>query len=141
MIYLQTTGADTTIDIPMIREWLAPRDTVLRRLATNKEATRAEFTCEWFEKHLSEFGRSKDDLFLVTGTLGCGKSVLSSWIVERLQRPLGRKTFDVVSVKIGRCLGWCFSYRVSSTDLFFRRGLENGGYSFQHHQANTIPDV
>lgn len=110
----------TTIDIITIREWLAPKDSVLRRLLANNETLRAEFTLEWFEKHLLGFGRSQDDLFLVTGASGCGKSVLSSWIIERLQRPLARKSYDVISVKIGRHL--CHLLAKSRTDFSSRCG-------------------
>ena len=90
------------VGVQTIREWLSPKDRVLRRVLENDQASRAEFTCEWFESHLIEFCSSRNDTFLVTGASGCGKSVLSSWIIERLQRPLGRRSFDVVSVKIGK---------------------------------------
>ena len=89
------------VGVQTIREWLSPKDRVLRRVLENDQASRAEFTCEWFESYLIEFCSSRNDMFLVTGASGCGKSVLSSWIIERLQRPLGRRSFDVVSVKIG----------------------------------------
>lgn len=93
--------ADTTYDVQTIREWLAPNDLILRRLLANGGASRTEYTCEWFEKHLMNFSKSQNDLFRVIGGSGCGKSVLATWIIERLQRPLGRRTFDVLSVKIG----------------------------------------
>ena len=95
------TLSGNSLDVQTIREWLSPKDHVLRRLLENDRASRAEFTCEWFEPHLLEFCSSRNDMFLVTGASGCGKSVLSSWIIERLQRPLGRRSFDVISVKIG----------------------------------------
>ena len=94
-------GLGINVGVQTIREWLSPKDRVLRRVLENDQASRAEFTCEWFESHLIEFCTSRNDMFLVTGASGCGKSVLSSWIIERLQRPLGRRSFDVVSVKIG----------------------------------------
>lgn len=93
--------AGIVCDIRTIREWLAPKDPVLRRILANDEASRTEYTCEWFEKHLINFSKSQNDLFRVIGGSGCGKSVLATWIVERLQRPLGHKSFDVISVKIG----------------------------------------
>lgn len=40
-------------------------------------------------------------MYLVIGGSGSGKSILSGWIVERLQRSSGKKSFDVVSVIIG----------------------------------------
>lgn len=88
-----------------IRRWLAPQDRTLRLLSSdtmNSRSARYEFTCEWFQSYLLEFSRSSDDMFLITGGSGTGKSILSGWIVERLQRSLGKKSFDVNSVIIGR---------------------------------------
>lgn len=42
------------------------------------------------QRHLVDFSRSKENLFLVQGKPGTGKSFLSEWIVERLQRSEGR---------------------------------------------------
>lgn len=89
-----------------IRKWLAPQDRTLRLLATdtmNSRSAREEFTCEWFRSHLLDFSRSSDDMYFITGDSGSGKSILCGWIVERLQRTLGKKSFDVHSVIIGRC--------------------------------------
>lgn len=67
----------------------------------NSSSARYEFTCEWFQSYLLEFSRSADDMFLITGGSGSGKTILSGWIVERLERSLGKKSFDVNSVIIG----------------------------------------
>ena len=86
-----------------IRKWLAPQDRTLRLLSTdtmNSRGAREEYTCEWFQSYLVDFSRSSDDMFLITGDSGSGKSILSGWIVERLEGALG-KTSDVNSVIIG----------------------------------------
>ena len=66
----------------------------------NSKGERNEFTCEWFQTHLVGFTRSLNDVFLITGTGGSGKSFLFGWIAERLQRTLERKSYSVISVAI-----------------------------------------
>ena len=87
-----------------IRDWLSPQDRTLRLISSdimNSRGERDEFTCEWFQTHLVGFTRSSEDIFLITGSDGSGKSFLSGWIAERLQRTLERKTYTVISVAIG----------------------------------------
>jgi hypothetical protein len=55
-----------------------------------------EFTCLWFQKHLSKFFHSDKNFFLVTGEPGAGKTTLAGSIVERLQRPMNRKQYDTL---------------------------------------------
>ena len=92
------------MDMSTIRRWLTPQDRTLRLLSTdtmNSRSDRADFTCEWFQPHLLEFCRSSEDMFLITGGPGSGKSTLASWTMERLEKSLGRKSYDVNSVMIG----------------------------------------
>lgn len=87
-----------------IRRWLCPQDRTLRLLASdtmNSRGARDEFTCEWFQSHLLDFSRSSDQLLAITGGSGSGKSILSGWIAERLERALGGKTYVVNSIIIG----------------------------------------
>lgn len=100
-------GHQSSTQIHNVRNWLQPRDRSLRKLVTEPEAAagrRDEFTCEWFQSHLLAFTRSQDDVLFLQGPSGCGKSVLAGWIIERLQRPLGKKSFDVVSCTVGRSI-------------------------------------
>ena len=53
-----------------------------------EKVDRAEGTCEWVEDDLVDFLESGDDLMAITANPGCGKSVLSTWLRERLQRPI-----------------------------------------------------
>ncbi|KAI9817884.1 MAG: hypothetical protein M1827_001003 [Pycnora praestabilis] len=88
------------IGINTIRQWLSPQDRTLQIISSNRMGTRGareEFTCEWFQQHLLDFMRSKDNVLSINGRPGCGKSSLSSWIMERLQRPLGRKSYETVA--------------------------------------------
>lgn len=55
-----------------------------------------EYTCEWFQRHLLEFTRSTDSVLAITAPAGSGKTILSSWIQERLQRPMDRKTHTTI---------------------------------------------
>ena len=88
-------GEQESMDIATLRSWLGPRDSTLKKLYKNRVLSlehRDEYTCEWFQRHLLDFSRSKDDLLALFGREGCGKTYLSRWIVERLQRPLAKKT-------------------------------------------------
>ncbi|RYP75455.1 hypothetical protein DL771_002340 [Monosporascus sp. 5C6A] len=57
------------------------------RIASRR--ARAERTCEWFEDDLIDFIDSDDSVLAVTGSAGCGKSMLAAWVRERLERPIG----------------------------------------------------
>lgn len=95
--------AEISYDINAIRRLLSPYDHTTEFLLFKSVSTRLmrqEFTCEWFDSHLMYFMRSKDSNLLVTGKPGSGKSVLTDFIVERLQRLHGSKATDVVTYKI-----------------------------------------
>ena len=92
------------MEVGVLRKWLGPHDTGLQRLLKDDESAhsrREEFTCEWFQSHLLSFSRSKHDTLAIHGPVGCGKSVLSGWIVERLQRPVGKKAYVTISCTLG----------------------------------------
>lgn len=87
-----------------IRDWLSPQDRTVRLISSdvmNSRGKRDEFTCEWFLPHLVGFTRSSEDVFVVSGHDGSGKTFLAGWIAERLQRTLDRKTYVVNAVTIG----------------------------------------
>lgn len=85
------------LEISTLRAWLGAGTSGLPVSISNPKAERAEFSCEWFQTHLSDFIRSKDDMLSIEGAAGSGKSVLSSWIAERLQRPIGRRYIEGIS--------------------------------------------
>ncbi|KAL9615079.1 MAG: hypothetical protein Q9167_000502 [Letrouitia subvulpina] len=94
---------DQSMEIRSIRKWLSPRDRTLKKLLQENDFApghRDEYTCEWFQSHLLGFSRSKYETLSIHGPAGCGKSVLSSWIVERLQRPIGKKTYETLSCTV-----------------------------------------
>lgn len=99
-----TLGNGAPIEVGSLRKWLGPHDAGLQKLLKVDSASsyRREFTCEWFQSHLLGFSRSKNDTMAITGPAGCGKTVLSSWIVERLQRPIGKKAYVALSCTLGR---------------------------------------
>ena len=91
----------------MLSRWLAPQDPVLASLSrdhTTFADHQAEFTCLWFQKHLSRFIQSNNSYLAVTGQPGCGKTVLAASIVERLQRPLGRRSFSTLFCSISKSI-------------------------------------
>lgn len=90
--------------IESLRHKLNPIDQSVKALLYGRladKSERAEGTCEWVQGHLLEFLRSSDSIFTITGASGCGKSMLASWIKERLQRPLGRKSYETISYTFG----------------------------------------
>ncbi|KAL1627735.1 hypothetical protein SLS56_006184 [Neofusicoccum ribis] len=95
--------ADIHVSIEEIRLWLLPQDRTLQAMVTGRRATRnlrAEFTCEWFDRPLIDFTRSKDNVLTITAETGAGKSILAGWILERLQRPIGKKTYQAIHATV-----------------------------------------
>jgi hypothetical protein len=87
------------LDVKVLSTWLAPQDRVLASLNRDHSTfvdQQVEFTCLWFQKHLSRFFQSQSSFFLVTGAPGSGKTTIAGSIVERLQRPLNRKQYDTL---------------------------------------------
>ena len=93
-MWRQQLGEDESMDIATLRSWLKPRDRMLEKLHQDRVLSpdhRDEYTCEWFQRELLDFSRSSEDILALFGPEGCGKSYLSRWILERLERPLSKK--------------------------------------------------
>jgi len=93
------------VDIKVLSRWLAPQDRVLAVIGNDHTTfadQQAEFTCLWFLDDLTGFVKSDDQLLLVNGGPGSGKTTLAASIIERLQRPLGRRTFQALFCSIGK---------------------------------------
>ncbi|PQE21552.1 nacht domain protein [Rutstroemia sp. NJR-2017a WRK4] len=88
--------------VEAVRDFLTPHDRVLRILAFNRRThtSRVDFTCEWFDRHLTEFSRSGKSVFVVTGAAGVGKTILSEWVVERLESLKNRRATEVIRYTI-----------------------------------------
>jgi hypothetical protein len=105
---IENEGLDTdeSLDLKTLSRFLAPQDRVLATLTRDHTVlaeSQAEFTCMWFQKTLTKFINGNDRFFLITGQTGSGKSVLAGSIAERLQRPVGRKSYDTVFCSISKC--------------------------------------
>ncbi|KAK5080604.1 hypothetical protein LTR05_008549 [Lithohypha guttulata] len=86
--------------VDVIQRWLAPHDSTLAFLSSNKInfACRPEqFTCEWFQSYLNTFLKGEKNILLVEGKAGSGKTTLANWTIDRLQRPVGRKHVSTIS--------------------------------------------
>lgn len=95
---------DDSINIHAIREWLTIHDATTRDYLRDRAAAKArrdEYTCDWIQRSLLDFTRGSGDVLGITGPPSSGKSMLSGWILERLQRPIGKKTFETLSISIG----------------------------------------
>ena len=102
---IRKSKVKSAVKIATIQDWLVPRDATVKLLTNSKKidkAKRTEYTCEWLQRHLLEFLRSEDRTFMLNGPVGCGKSVLTDWLEERLQRPLGRKYYETFSFSFGK---------------------------------------
>ncbi|KAI0880243.1 uncharacterized protein GGS22DRAFT_175508 [Annulohypoxylon maeteangense] len=56
---------------------------------TQEKKRRVEGTCEWLEDDLIEFLEKDESILAITGSAGCGKSMLASWVRDQLERPVG----------------------------------------------------
>lgn len=132
-------GDEASMDVETLRAWLLPRDRNLQTLIKNRlhaPGHRDEYTCEWFQRHLLDFSRSKEDGLSIVGPAGCGKSVLSRWIIERLQRPLGKRTYETLFFRIGKSIA---SSQVSLFLLLSQTSFINGrpiSHSWHYHQLH-----
>lgn len=61
----------------------------------------AEFTCVWFHDDLAKFVKSDDHSLLINGPAGSGKTTLAASLTERLQRPVGRKSYATAFYSVG----------------------------------------
>lgn len=94
---------DISVSIESIRQWLLPQDRMLQALVTGRRATRtprAEFTCEWLDRPLVDFARSRDKVLTITAEAGAGKSYLFGWILERLQRRVGHHEYQAIQATV-----------------------------------------
>jgi hypothetical protein len=97
---LISRGFDDGCQVDVLQKWLAPQDKTLAFLASNhiNLASRPEeFTCTWFQAHLSSFFKGTDDVLVVEGGSGTGKTVLANWAVDRLQRRIGGRMISTLS--------------------------------------------
>lgn len=95
--------AEDALDVDVLSRWLTPQDPVLSSLSNDHTLfaeQQAEFTCLWFLKHLSHFMQCQDKFMLINGDSTSGKTVLAASIVERLQRPIGRKSYSTIFCSI-----------------------------------------
>ncbi|EFQ34757.1 uncharacterized protein GLRG_09901 [Colletotrichum graminicola M1.001] len=88
------------LDITTLRRHLFPtresvKSHVYGRVADRK--LRVDGTCEWLSRDLHDFLSSDKDIFTVTGGEGCGKSILATWMRERLERPINRTQYETLS--------------------------------------------
>ncbi|KAK2027356.1 hypothetical protein LX32DRAFT_694858 [Colletotrichum zoysiae] len=88
------------LDINTLRRHLLPtresvKSHVYGRVADRK--LRVDGTCEWLSHDLNDFLSSDKDIFTVTGGEGCGKSMLATWMRDRLERPINRTQYETIS--------------------------------------------
>lgn len=96
-------GDETLRKVRTLRKWLSSPDQNLQKLFQDRDlapSPRHEYTCEWFQSHLLAFSRSKEDVLAISGPAGSGKTTLCGWIIERLQRPLGKKTHETLTCHV-----------------------------------------
>lgn len=86
--------------IMVLQSWLSPQDTVLAMLTSdhiNLVSRAEEYTCTWLQPYLNSFFKGDDKCLLVQGKIGSGKTTLANWTVDRLQRPVSRKSVCTLS--------------------------------------------
>lgn len=86
--------------ILILQSWLAPQDTVLAMLSSdhvNLVSRPEETTCTWMQEPLNSFFKGDEKCLIVQGGTGTGKTTLANWVVDRLQRPISRKSISSLS--------------------------------------------
>jgi hypothetical protein len=116
---LGAAAAEQKLDIAALRRKLSPStesatSAVYSRVAERKE--RVEGTCDWIQRDLLDFLSGDDAILTVTGSSGCGKSMLASWVRERLEKRIGLSSYEAISFTFGR-LGTPNSMQLASTDV------------------------
>lgn len=83
-----------------LQKWLAPKDSVLAFLSSdhiNVACRPEQFTCTWFQPHLTSFLKGREKVLVIEGKSGSGKTTLANWVVNRLQRQIARKHVATIS--------------------------------------------
>lgn len=122
---LERSGDDPD-HVLVLQAWLAPQDTVLAQLSSDHVnlASRAEeYTCTWLQAHLNSFFKGDDKCLLVQGKAGSGKTTMANWVVDRLQRPVGRKDISTLSFFFSESCSFTFFKYVLATAGVLYSGL------------------
>ncbi|KAH3949571.1 hypothetical protein HBH64_038280 [Parastagonospora nodorum] len=139
------------LDVQVLSRWLAPQDRVLASLNRDHSTfvdQQVEFTCLWFQKHLSKFFQSQNNFLLVTGEKGSGKTTIAGSVVERLQRPMNRKQYDTLFCSLSPDIPTtATSLAIVKTLLFQLLNLRVGNMGLYYaifrayHQCRTTGDL
>lgn len=98
--YVLERSMEDPEQIQVLQGWLTPQDSVLATLASdhvNLVSRAEEYTCMWMQPHLNGFFKGDDKCLFVQGRSGSGKTTLANWVVERLQRPISRKSVSTLN--------------------------------------------
>lgn len=90
-------------DVKSIKAWVAHEDRVLTNVAVGVSLLaqdREELTCLWVGPYLTRFLRSEQKSMSICGKSGSGKTIVSSVIVDYLQRPIGGVNYKCIFVPI-----------------------------------------
>lgn len=87
-------------EILILQSWLGPQDTVLAMLSSdhvNLVGRPEEYTCTWLQNPLNSFFKGDEKCMFFEGESGSGKTTLANWVVDRLQRPVNRRSISTLS--------------------------------------------
>lgn len=142
---------EEALDVKVLSRWLAPQDRVLGALNRDHSTfvdNQVDYTCLWFQKHLSKFIQSDKTFLLVTGQAGAGKTTLAGSIVERLQRPVSRVQYDTLFCSLSPDIPTtATSLAVVKSLLFQLLNLRVGNMAMYYalfrayHQCRTSDDI
>jgi type II secretory pathway predicted ATPase ExeA len=88
------------VKVREIREFLSFHDRAVSAILSARQPRAAEYTCEWFESQLTHQQARRPGLTVINGCVGCGKTVLSQWIVDKLHSSPDGDDTDVVVYRI-----------------------------------------
>ncbi|KAI1854293.1 hypothetical protein JX266_001434 [Neoarthrinium moseri] len=102
-LLVDNLDAEAVSDVKSIKQWLTPEDRALAKTAAGSSLLahdREELTCLWVGSNLARFLKGQEKILSISGKPGSGKTIVSSVIVDYLQRPISGVRYNALFIPI-----------------------------------------